>query len=330
VSEPTSRSHAWALRALAHYHLVDPIVTFIRHNENITFRVVEGDSSAAYLLRLHKPHSGHDHDMRQRPEVVASELLWLDALHRDTLLTVQQPVRNARGDLVTNLDADGEPVPCTLLRWLEGDEFRQESPDAVALAAHLGAVVAALHDHATHWRRPEGFVRPIYDVAFFQRQVALLARGVEAGVIASDDYAALQDIVAAILSLLGPVLAGPHRWGLIHNDLQGSNILAWWDEVRPIDFSLCGFGSCLSDLGTTLPSLTPELRHQFLAGYRDHRRLDDADLRLVDGFFLLSRLGAYVFMQPDPAHHAWLRNRVPRFVARECRAFLRGRPILFV
>lgn len=119
------------------------------------------------------------------------------------------------------------------------------------------------------------------------------------------------------------------QWGLIHVDLQGSNILTRHGDIRPIDFSLRGFGFFLFDLGTTLPSLKRELRLSFLAGYRVRRHFADATLRLVDAFFLLSRLGAYVFMSANPANHAWLRERIPRFVADECRMFLRGRPLLF-
>jgi Ser/Thr protein kinase RdoA (MazF antagonist) len=328
VRDQASRFHAWALQALSHYGLAEPEVAYLRHNENITFRVGERTHRTAYLLRIHMPVSPHYGGMRQRPDVIASELLWLDALRRDTSLTVQRPVRNTRGELVTRLDIDGEAAPCTLLTWIEGDEFHRAEPAATRLAERLGVVVAHLHDHAAHWRQPEGFVRPVYDAAYFRRQASLLAPGVEAGVIAKDEYAAIGETVEIILALLASALPSPDHRSLVHNDLQGSNILAWRDDIRPIDFSLCGFGYYLSDLGTTLPSLTRELRPSFLAGYRAHRRVDDADLRLVDGLFLLSRLGAYVFMLPERTNHQWLRGRIPRFATAECQAFLRGCPLL--
>lgn len=317
------------MQALGHYGLTEPEATFIRHNENITFRVVDRARHAAYLLRIHRPASATYSGLRQRPEALASELLWLDALHRDTPLTVQRPVSNTRGDLVTTLQAGGETIPCTLLRWITGDELRLEGPKRSALAERLGVVVAHLHDHAAHWSQPEGFVRPIYDAEYFHRQPSLLSYGIEARVITEDDDAAIRETVQTIVALLSPRLSDPDHWGLIHNDLQGSNILAWRGDIRPIDFSLCGFGYYLSDLGTTLPSLTRELRPFFLAGYRAHRCVDDADRRLIDGLFLLSRLGAYVFMLPDRANHEWLRDRIPRFVTNECQAFLGGRPLLF-
>jgi hypothetical protein len=60
-----------------------------------------------------------------------------------------------------------------------------------------------------------------------------------------------------------------------------------------------------------------------------NRNFDDANLQLVDAFFLLSRLGAYVFMLANPSTHAWLQARIPRFVANECQMFLGGQPLLF-
>jgi hypothetical protein len=44
---------------------------------------------------------------------------------------------------------------------------------------------------------------------------------------------------------------------------------------------------------------------------------------------LLSRIGAYIFMLPNPAEHEWLTERIARFVARECRPFPRHEPLLF-
>ena len=121
----------------------------------------------------------------------------------------------------------------------------------------------------------------------------------------------------------------PEHWGVIHNDLQGSNILTWQGDIRPIDFSLCGWGYYLADLGTTLPSLKSVVRSSFLAGYQAYRPLASDAWRLIDGFFLLSRLGAYVYMLSDPAHQGWLQNRIPRFVAHECCQFIRTQPLLF-
>jgi Ser/Thr protein kinase RdoA (MazF antagonist) len=329
VTNQASHFHRLALRALEHYRLAEPEVAFIRHNDNITFRVDECAHHAAYLLRIHKPISPNFIGMQQRPDAILSELLWLDALCRDTPLTVQQPICNARDELVTMLDGNGETVPCTLVRWIEGEEFHQEGPNAPTLVERLGTTVALLHDHAAHWRRTETFFRPIYDAAYFHNQLALLAPGVEAGVIEEDDHREIAEVVGVIVASLASIPTGMEHWGLIHNDLQGSNILAWEGEIRPIDFSLCGLSYYLSDLGTTLPSIKRTLRESFLMGYRTCRCVDNADLRMVDGLFLLSRLGAYVFILPNQANHERLRDRIPRFVRNECHAFLCGRPLLF-
>lgn len=134
--------------ALADYHLDETRVTFIRHHENITFQVIDQKRLEIYLLRLHKPINENFIGIRQQPAAIASELLWLEALHRDTPLIVQQPVRNVKGELVTTLHLEMDSIPCSLLRWIEGGAFLQDTARAPIIAEALGEVVAQLHDHA--------------------------------------------------------------------------------------------------------------------------------------------------------------------------------------
>ena len=101
------------------------------------------------------------------------------------------------------------------------------------------------------------------------------------------------------------------------------------DATYPIDFSLCGFGAPLFDLGTCLTCIPGNLRPVLLEAYQQIEALPPAYPLLIDAFFLLSRMGAYVYMLPDAAMHEWLRERIPRFVAQECRLFLAEQRLLF-
>ena len=44
-----------ALRALDAYSIASEKITFLRQNENLVFRVVDGQAGDAYLLRIHVP-----------------------------------------------------------------------------------------------------------------------------------------------------------------------------------------------------------------------------------------------------------------------------------
>src|SRR5688572_22434342 len=108
----------WSRIGVAQYPLSASTVHFLGHSENLTFHVVERERGEQYLLRLHWPSTANFAGLRQRPAAIESELHWLEALRRDTAITVQEPVRNIHGDVVTSLTLpEVGSVPCTLLRW---------------------------------------------------------------------------------------------------------------------------------------------------------------------------------------------------------------------
>jgi hypothetical protein len=72
-----------ALEALRAYALRGPQLTFLGHNDTITYPVETG--GAQYLLRLHLPVVEAFAGERQSLRAIASELLWLEALGRERL-----------------------------------------------------------------------------------------------------------------------------------------------------------------------------------------------------------------------------------------------------
>jgi Ser/Thr protein kinase RdoA (MazF antagonist) len=122
---------------------------------------------------------------------------------------------------------------------------------------------------------------------------------------------------------LASVRAGP--WYNLHP----ANCLIARHEVCPIDFSLCGFSYFLFDLGTSMGSLSVSLRQPLLEGYRRQRDMPDNAIRLIEAFFIISRMSSYGFALPDPDQHAWLQRRIPQVVETICQPFLRGETFLF-
>jgi Ser/Thr protein kinase RdoA (MazF antagonist) len=320
----------WAHAALGAYTLAGPSLQLLGQRENITFRVTEHARGEAFLLRLHRPRRTTFAGLRQAPTAIAAELVWLEALTRETPLTVPQPIRNRAGALVTLLPVpDAPPLPCTLLRWVEGQPFDPQVPTATAQVQQLGRLIATLHRHAQTWAIPADFVRPSYGAAFFAQVVARLEPGVATAIITPRDYAVIQQTMLTIGDLLAAMDRAPAHWGLIHNDLHPGNWLVWGKETRPIDFSLCGFGSFVFDLSTSMGSLPVPLRPALWESYGATEGLPANALRLLEACFIVSRLSAYTFMLPDPAQQAWLKGRIPEVVAGICQRFLRGESFVF-
>jgi len=128
-----------AKRVLDYYELIEPRIAFIRHNDNVTYRVTTSNSKA-YLLRIHIPITSAIGTHGADYKMVNSEVTWMLALAQETNLTIPKPKRNRSGELVTRIQGgDGATINSTLLSWIEGEPYHKdlESNDT----EYLGKVV---------------------------------------------------------------------------------------------------------------------------------------------------------------------------------------------
>lgn len=320
----------WANAALQHYDFQQPDLCFLGHSDNLTFRV-KLPQGGVYLLRLHMPVVAYLKGIRQLPEVLESELVWMEALSREGGFTLQQPVYTRQGERVLAISGQGgEQIPCTVLTWCPGTHFSLASADAEGQIVRFGALVARMHEFAVGWSPAAGFIRPQYDQDHFRRIFARLLRGVDLGVFDEDAYRILRAVGQAILEEIEQVPTTPDHWGMIHADLHVGNFLVDGLNIFPIDFSFCGFGHYLFDVSVCLAGgLRANLRPAFLAGYRSVRPLPEEELRAVEAYALTGRLSYFAYQIDNPAERAWLTRRIPEVVTGECARFLKRESFLF-
>ena len=319
-----------AYEVLKAYEISNPEPNFLRHNENITFKVKNSDRSRPLLLRIHHPTTANFDRSRQTEQAICSELMWLEALTDDTDITAQKPVRTKDGELVSFLSlSNTNVVSCSVLEWIEGRQLPQDSADARDFAQCFGKMVAHLHNHASTWHIPASFFRPKYEPDFVQTRIEMLQPGLQFKLFGEDDFHVLTDTAGEITALIDSIGIGHNSWGLIHSDLQGGNVLAHNGDVRPIDFSLSGFGHFLFDLGVCVPCLRVPLRTSFLEGYTALRILPDQAIRLMEAFSIVGIVSCFALHILDPHMHEWLRRRIPAVAQDYCRSFLQGRSFLF-
>jgi Ser/Thr protein kinase RdoA (MazF antagonist) len=329
MNERSGKQEALARAAAAQYPVEVASLCLLGHSDNLTFRVDSPDG-ASYLLRIHQPVIAFYSGIRQLPEVIASELAWMEALSQEGVAGVQRPVQTREGNLVGTVDDErGQPVPTTLLTWLEGQHFSPSGGDVPGLITRFGELVARLHSFSAQWTPPPGFIRPSYDEDHFRRIFARLLRGADLDIFSERVFRILRSAGQSILTEIAPISREPQDWGMVHADLHVGNFLVHDDALRPIDFSLCGFGSYLFDLSVCLAGgLSPELRPHFLVGYRSQRPLPDTHLRTVDAYALAGRLSYYAYQIDNPSERSWLRQRIPQVAEGVCVQFLKGEPIL--
>lgn len=295
--------------ALRDYGIRPARLVPLAHMENTTFRV-DGTTGERYVLRIHRTAGSPFHPVRGVAEV-RSEMLWLTALRRETGLAVPEPIPTTAGDLLTVAEVDGVPTPriCVLLQWGQG-RFR----DAGLTPSHLervGAFVARLHEHATSFVPPPGFVRG--RIGDLSGGVADYVAGA-IGEVRGPEAAATVEVVLGLVEAERQALGErPDVFGLIHADLHQENYLFDQGRVRAIDFDDCGWGHFAHDLTVVLSELRwrPDYearRAGLLRGYRavrDFPTAHERSIEIIQGLRRLQLMLWFLEQRHLPAFADW-------------------------
>ncbi len=315
---------------MRHYGFSDYQSTYIRHNENMTYSIVDSRIGARYLLRLHLPFSPNLWGIQHTFEGLLSEFAYLVALEAATDLGLQCPVANTRGSLVTTIydPDDGRSILCTLLTWVDGETLNKVEGEMAPAVARLAAVTVQMHEFARRWQHPFPLTRPVYDARKYRHLVDCVAYGLDRKLFAAEHYQIIRATMATIEDCLEPLAQQPDHWGIIHADLGLGNVVVQGERVTPIDFSFSGYGYYLFDLGGTVAALKPHLRQIYLEAYALAHPLSDTDMRVVESCFLLSIFGAYGFHISNISRHEWISRRLPIVAKEYCERYLRREPFM--
>lgn len=275
---------------------------FIQQHENAVYR-----EDTKYLLRIHKAAAGlHvDHD----PSLRQAELTLLTHL-ADAGMNVQQSIAEATL-------SDG--THATLLTWLEGHHISEAefTPD---MQRQIGAMTARMHQAAAGFQH--GNLRR-YDAAHVARLVDILSQMGERHHLNMDEIAVACKAARVIEARLSSV---SDEFVAIHCDLSQSNILLTENGPVPIDFSLCGFGHPMHDLGILLGNTSTQAQRKAMAeGYTAAG--GHIDLPLLDAGYTLGLLDLNFHADVWP-QEPWFAPRLTRWVNELLRPLAEGKPIL--
>ncbi len=227
--------------ALLHYDIGERKVLFIRHNENITCKVILKDG--AYVLRIHLPMEGFSLKLYETvpvADLMQGEMELLLYLSERAPFPVQVPIQNKCGEYISVL-SDG--IRCELLRWVEGETLDKDHADPYA--GSLGTLAAELHKAA------DGFagVRLSYSHDLVQRMRAELDLACEMTHISREQRAVCRAVLDEVDHIMTILDAVPDSRSLIHADLSFGNVLQTAYGLSPIDFSLSGYGYKVQECG---------------------------------------------------------------------------------
>ncbi len=279
---------AVAERALAEYDLApQSALSLLNLSENATYAVEDAGSGARSILRVHRQNYHLAHE-------IESELDWLDALRRDSDVTVPTVLPASDGRRVVTVNVDGTPRYVVHFEMVAGVE-----PDEASLTVEdfhtLGWITAVLHEHSHAWTRPSGFSRFSWDWEHSLGDEPRWGRWQDADGVGRQENDLLDRAARLLQQRLTDYGSGPDRFGLVHADLRLANLLVDGSTITVIDFDDCGFGWFYYDFGTAVsfieddPALG-EWQDSWLTGYRSRRAIAAADEAMLPSFVLLRRL----------------------------------------
>jgi len=267
-----------AENALGYWNLEGQL-SLIKHRENAVYEVNTGDSK--YAMRVHRQGYHDDGALR-------SEWQWMEALEAAGI-GVPRVVRTTDGNDFVKVGVAALPGEYQVdqLGWIEGEQIGDIETGLGDGAAEcyriIGRVAAQMHNQASVWQLPDGFVRHAWDIDGLVGDAPFWGRFWELNALTDEQLALIhraREMVAEGLTAFGQA---PEDYSMIHADFVPENFLRHGDNVQVIDFDDAGFGWHLFDLATALyfiqedPSFE-EAKAALIEGYREHRDLPDEKL----------------------------------------------------
>jgi Ser/Thr protein kinase RdoA (MazF antagonist) len=262
-----------AEQVLARYAVEDPDVRLLQFEDNAVYLVKS--AGRRYVLRMSVIDG-------RSPVEQASELAWMEALAADGKVLVPAPERARDGQVVVSsvLPGSREPVTSVLFEWVPGEPAPHDFPPGLATA--LGRATAGLHRHASAYRPPPWFTRPVWGHDEVFAAGATLTSRVAATRLSDADLAMLAEVSDRVARRLPE--RSPVDWGLVHADLHRGNVVRTPTGVMAvIDFDDCGWGYFMLDVATVLSSVLriylddraayARFTANYFVGYRSVREL---------------------------------------------------------
>jgi len=302
---PTYTPAAW--QALEHFPVQAESIELVDHSENLTYRVRVRDGKSDYVLRLHRP--GYN-----SLEELECERAWVKALI-DAGLPVPDPLLTRDGThfVLIGISGTNEQRYVGMTTWLEGvplrhcPEIRSDTRRRASVFHRIGEIVAAMHNQATRWTRPPGFIRPILDLDGLLGDTPRWGRFWEYADLPAggrERLLAARDRLRVALCDYGMT---PDNFSLIHADLDPGNIIHDRGELALIDFDDSAYGWHMYDVASALIEYCTDsdfeaLRAAMLDGYLEHRPLVQKDLEMLPAFLLLRGMATLGWYHDRPEH----------------------------
>ena len=309
-------AEAMARQALHAWGLESARIELAARSENIVFRV-DTCKGQVLVLRLHRP-GYHTY------EELISERQWTRALN-ESGVSAPVPVRALDGSeyIAVRDDMTGEVRYAGVLQWVDGEMLSSAVSRGGDFSPHLrrlGEVAARIHNQASGWGPPPGFVRHSLDADGFTGPSPFWGPFWASPDLSAREKARFSHLREALHGRLLHLESGPDVYSMIHADLHDRNLLVSGDRLHVIDFDDAGFGWHMYELAVGLfhyqddPRFA-EMIEAVYEGYREFRPLDASSAAQLPMFLLVRALALVGWVADRPEHRnpdftRWLVDKV--------------------
>jgi len=229
-------------------------------------------------------------------EAIQSELSWIEALRAEKIVEIAAPLRALDGRLVQTLVSKrgGADRYAVMFDFLNGAEPAPED-NLPPWFERLGETTARLHLFTANWKRPENFVRQVWDCDAMFGEKNLWGPWQASMGLSSAGEAVLGKAIERIRQDTDRYGQTVDRFGLIHADLRLANLLIDQNKIKVIDFDDCGFSWLMYDFAASVSffedhATIPELLAAWFRGYERIRPLTSSDRAITPTLVIARRI----------------------------------------
>ncbi|WDV46537.1 phosphotransferase [Clostridiaceae bacterium M8S5] len=316
--------------ALKYYEIDKTEETFIRHNENKTFKIKESLSGNKYVVRIHKPCDGFSTDFFGKnldmSKLLKGEMSLISYINKNTAIAMQRPLPNKDGEFVSIL-SDGTPV--TILSWIEGDTLDNIELNKDVLTS-IGKMTGQLHQATKAFASENQICRYSYDEKLLDRIHTKIESGAKKDLIHKQNFKIIVKAIDEIKYRIDKLNKIKGTRGIVHTDLSKTNMILSHGEIVPIDFSLSGNSHYYMDLGSLFGHFTDiEQRKSIINGYISITK-EDIETEYIEPFYVFQSLSFIASHLEGVAREEWFKGILDKWCEENYRPLSRREKFLFL
>ena len=287
-----------AERVLPEWGLQDASLSMIKMRENAVFKV-DAKGGSKQILRIHR--AGYHSD-----DALRSELQWIQALAKDGIETPDViPTKSGELFVAPGSMLAGLPRQIDMFAWVDGEQLGSVEDGLEGDIATqqnnfktIGALAAKVHNQASKWEIPSGFVRHAWDVDGLTGEQPFWGSFWELEALTENQRDLMLKTRERVRRDLIAYGQSPQNYSMIHADMVPENVLIDGNHIRLIDFDDAGYGWHLFEIATSLyfshsEEYFDQLVEPYIEGYRSQREISEEDMDKLP-LFMLARATTYL------------------------------------